>query len=113
LSKERFAVLLLDVKNRLFGTQIITIGTATQTLACPREIFKEALRQGAIRIIIAHNHPSGNIEPSQDDLSITAQLLKGAQFLNMPILDHLILGNGTWCSLRKLTDLWEQYPQND
>jgi DNA repair protein RadC len=63
-SQERFAVLLLDVKNRLLGTQVITIGTATETLAHPREIFREAIRQGATRLIVAHNHPSGNVEPA-------------------------------------------------
>jgi len=110
---ERFAVLLLDVKNRLLGTQVITIGTATETLAHPREIFREVIRQGATRLIVAHNHPSGNLEPSQDDIELTRQLLTGAQFLSIPLLDHLILGNGEHLSLRQTTNLWEDYPQGD
>ncbi len=112
-SQERFAVLLLDVKNRLMGTQVITIGTATETLAHPREIFREVIRQGATRVIIAHNHPSGNVEPSQEDISLTKQLLIAAQFLNIPLLDHLILGNGDHLSLRETTSLWDEYPQGD
>jgi DNA repair protein RadC len=112
-TQERFAVLLLDVKHRLMGTQVITIGTATETLAHPRDIFREVLRQGATRVIIAHNHPSGNVEPSPEDLSLTRQLLAGAQFLSIPLLDHLILGNGTFCSLRQTTGLWSEYPQED
>lgn len=112
-SQERFAVLLLDVKNRLLGTQVITIGTATETLAPPREIFREVIRQGATRLIVAHNHPSGNIEPSSEDIELTRQLLAGAAFLGIPLLDHLILGNGNHQSLREITTLWEECPQGD
>ena len=112
-SQERFAVLLLDVKNRLIGTQVITIGTATETLAPPSEIFRAVIRQGATRVIVAHNHPSGNVEPSPQDIDLTRQLLAGAQFLGIPLLDHLILGNGNHQSLREITTLWEEYPQGD
>jgi DNA repair protein RadC len=111
--QEHFAVLLLDVKNRLIGTQVITIGTATETLASPREIFREIIRQGATRVIVAHNHPSGNVEPSPQDIDLTRQLLAGAQFLDIPLLDHLILGNGNHQSLREITSLWDEYPQAD
>ncbi|MCD8486007.1 DNA repair protein RadC [Oscillatoria amoena NRMC-F 0135] len=111
--QERFAVVLLDVKNRLLGTKVITIGTATETLAHPRDIFREVIRQGATRAIIAHNHPSGSVEPSSEDISLTQQLLCGAQILSIPLLDHLILGNGDYRSLRQTTQLWEEYPQGD
>lgn len=112
-SQERFAVLMLDVKHRLLGTRTITIGTATETLAHPRDIFREVIRQGATRVIIAHNHPSGSVEPSPEDITLTRQLLSGAQFLGIPILDHLILGNGDYRSLRQTTPLWEECPQGD
>lgn len=112
-SQERFAVVLLDVKHRVIGTQIISIGTATETLAHPREIFREAIRQGATRLIIAHNHPSGSVDPSPEDIALTRQLLAGADLLSIPILDHLILGNGTFTSLRQTTSLWEECPQSD
>lgn len=112
-AQERFAVLLLDVKNRFLGTQVISIGTATETLASPREIFREVIRQGATRAIVAHNHPSGNVEPSPQDIELTRQLLAGAQLLGIPLLDHLILGNGNHQSLREVTNLWEEYPQGE
>ncbi|HEY9815496.1 MAG TPA: DNA repair protein RadC [Candidatus Obscuribacterales bacterium] len=112
-SQERFAVVLLDVKNRLIGTQVITIGTATETLAHPREIFREVIRQGATRLIVAHNHPSGSVDPSPEDLYLTRQLLEAGQLLGVPLLDHLILGNGTHASLRQLTPLWHELPQGD
>jgi DNA repair protein RadC len=108
-SQEKFAVLLLDAKNRLLGTQVITIGTATETLACPRDIFRESLKQGAIATIVAHNHPSGNTEPSDADLDLTRQLLQGGRILSVPILDHLIVGRGgDFCSLRQTTNLWDE-----
>ncbi|MGD1807549.1 RadC family protein [Dapis sp. BLCC M126] len=112
-TQEKFAVLLLDVNNRLLGTQVITIGTATETLAHPREIFREVIRQGASRVIISHNHPSGNVEPSPEDINLTKQLLAGAQILAIPLLDHIIMGNGEHSSLRQTTNLWEEYPQGD
>jgi DNA repair protein RadC len=111
--QERFAVVVLDTKNCLISTQVITIGTATETLAHPREIFREAIRQGGTKMIISHNHPSGNVEPSPEDITLTEQLLQGAQYLGIPLLDHLILGNGNYQSLRQITALWEKYPQGD
>jgi DNA repair protein RadC len=111
--EERFAILLLDVKHRLLGTQVLTIGTATETLAHPREIFRSVLRQGGTRLIVAHNHPSGNVDPSPQDIALTRQLLQGAQYLDIPLLDHLILGDGNFCSLRQTTSLWDDHPQGD
>ncbi|MBD0269044.1 MAG: DNA repair protein RadC [Cyanobacteria bacterium Co-bin8] len=110
-AQERFAVLLLDIKHRLLGTKVITIGTATETLAHPREIFREVIRQGAVRCIVAHNHPSGSLEPSPEDINLTRQLLSGAQVLGVPVLDHLIIGNGDFRSLRQTTALWQECPQ--
>lgn len=112
-AQERFAVLMLDVKNRLIANKVITIGTATETLAHPREIFREVIRAGATRLIVAHNHPTGHVEPSEEDISLTRQLLAGAQLLSIPLLDHLILGNGNYQSLRQNTTLWDEYPQDD
>lgn len=106
--QERFAVLLLDVKHRIIGSKVISIGTATETLAHPRDIFREAIKRGATRVIVAHNHPSGSLEPSGEDISLTRQLLKGAHILGIPLLDHLILGNGDWASIRQRSDLWTE-----
>jgi DNA repair protein RadC len=112
-SQERFAVLLLDVKHKLIGTQVVSIGTATETLAHPRDIFREVIRHGAVRLIVAHNHPSGNVDPSPEDIALTRQLLQGAQILGIPLLDHLILGHGNHLSLRQATNLWKEHPQGD
>lgn len=112
-NQERFAIVLLDVKNQLIGTKVITVGTATETLVHPREIFREVIKQSATKLIIGHNHPSGNLDPSQEDIFLTEQLLQGAQYLDIPLLDHLILGNGNYQSLRQITPLWEKYPQKE
>ena len=112
-TQERFAILLLDVKHRLLGKRLISIGTATETLAHPREIFREVIRQGGLRTIVAHNHPSGAVEPSPEDILLTRQLLQAGQILGIPLLDHLILGNGNYASLRQTTTLWQEAPQGD
>ncbi|WP_110987551.1 RadC family protein [Acaryochloris thomasi] len=112
-TQERFAVVLLDIKHRLLGTHVISIGTATETIAHPRDIFREVIRQGATRVIVAHNHPSGSIDPSHEDVELTRQLLAAAQLLGIPLLDHLILGNGEYSSLRQTTLLWDECPQGD
>ena len=110
-SQERLAVVMLDNKNRIIAQRIITIGTATETIAHPRDIFREVLKSGAVRVIIAHNHPSGNTNPSPEDINLTRQLLEGARMLCIPLLDHLILGNGTFSSIRELSTLWQEIPQ--
>ena len=107
-TQERFAIALLDVKHRLLGTKIISLGTATETLAHPREIFREVIKHGATRVIVAHNHPSGILDASDADLELTRQLLMGANILGIPLLDHLILGNGDFLSLRQTTELWNR-----
>ncbi|MCM1982797.1 RadC family protein [Lyngbya confervoides] len=105
--RERFAVLFLDIKHRIMGKKVVSIGTATETLANPREIFREVIRQGATRMIVAHNHPSGSLEASVEDLDLTRQLLQGSKLLEIPLLDHLILGQGEFVSLRQTTSLWD------
>lgn len=107
-SQERFAVLMLDIRHRLLGMKVITIGTATETLAPPRDIFREIMRHGAMRCIVAHNHPSGSLDPSPEDLALTRQLIKGGQLLDVPVLDHLIIGNGDYRSLRQTTSIWQE-----
>lgn len=110
--KEHFAIAVLDIRHRLLGIKVITVGTATETLAHPREIFREVIRHGGQRCIVAHNHPSGNLKPSPEDLALTRKLLQAAQTLAMPLLDHLILGVNDYQSLRETTNLWDETPQD-
>ncbi len=106
--QERFAVLLLNIKHQLLGQQLIAIGSGNQTCVQPPDVFREAIRQNAARLILAHNHPSGNLTPSPEDIALTKQLLDAGQLLMLPVLDHLILGNGDFLSLRTTTTLWSE-----
>ena len=90
---EVFYVLLLDAQNRVRGLQEVTRGTLNSTLVHPREVFRLAIMHGAAGLIVAHNHPSGDPAPSADDKAITAKLVEAGRLLDMPIYDHVIVGD--------------------
>jgi DNA repair protein RadC len=103
---EQFAVLLLDIKNRLIAKQTISTGTLDETIAVPRDVFRLAVKMNAANIIVGHNHPSGESLPSPEDLSLTKGLIKAGETLGIPVLDHLIVSEGNFTSLRRTTELW-------
>jgi DNA repair protein RadC len=108
---EHFAVLMVNVRHQVLGFEAISVGGLSETLAHPREIFQAALRFGASRIFVGHNHPGGSTEPSPEDLMLTRQILKAAQVMGIPVLDHLIVAGTEWRSLRESTGLWAELPQ--
>ena len=89
--QEYFVCLTLDGANRLIAKRIITIGTLTASLVHPREVFADAITDRAASIIVAHNHPSGNLEPSDADLSVTERLTKAGELLGVLLVDHIIV----------------------
>lgn len=93
-AKEHFFVVSFDSQNRFLGLDIVSIGTLNANLAHPRETFETAIRRHATKIIIVHNHPSGNTEPSKEDLEITKQLQDAGKIMDIEVLDHLIIGEG-------------------
>jgi DNA repair protein RadC len=95
LEVEKFWVLCLNRKNRLLRRVEITSGTATNSLVHPREVFREAIREGAAALICAHNHPSGDPAPSAADIQVTRQLREAAKTVCIDLLDHVILGSKT------------------
>ena len=97
--KEMFFALLLDSKNRLLRDEVVSIGTLTASLVHPREVFRPAIRESAASILVAHNHPSGDPSPSAEDLDVTARLRSAGELIGIPVLDHVILGAGTYTSL--------------
>ncbi|MEO1792684.1 MAG: DNA repair protein RadC [Cyanobacteria bacterium J06629_19] len=105
-SVEKLAVLALDVKHRVLSMRVISSGTATETCAHPRDIFRWLIQVGGTRCIVAHNHPSGSLEPSREDLHLTRQLLDAGKVLGVPVLDHLIVSGGEYASIRQSTCLW-------
>jgi len=96
--EEHFYVLMLDTKNKIIGEQLISKGILDSSIIHPREVFKPAIRNSASKIILVHNHPSGNPEPSREDLAITEKLLESGDQIDIKVLDHVIIGNGSWWS---------------
>ena len=92
LGVEKFWVLCLNRKNRLVKRIEITSGTATAALAHPREVFRAAIREAASAVVCVHNHPSGDPEPSEEDLSITRRLVEVGELVGIGVLDHVIVG---------------------
>lgn len=98
--REHFVAVLLDAKNRILKVATIHIGTLTMSVVGPREVFREAVREGASSLVVAHNHPSGDPTPSPEDLEVTARLVEVGSALDIPLHDHVILGDPDWVSLR-------------
>lgn len=101
-SREQFRILFLDKKNGLIADEIHQTGTVDHTPVYPREVVKRALELAASSIILVHNHPSGNPEPSHQDVAMTMKLMEVARSLNITILDHLIIGRNGHASLKSL-----------
>ena len=97
---EEFWAILLDAKNRASGLAQISVGCLTWSVVHPREVFGPAVRMGAGAIIVAHNHPSGDPEPSAQDIEVTKRLAAAGELLGIPLLDHLICGDGSFVGLR-------------
>lgn len=99
--REIVSVLLLDARNRIIGANLVSVGTLDKSIVDPREVFKAAILANAAAILIIHNHPSGDPSPSRDDVVLTARLVEAGKFLGIRVLDHIILGEGTYASLKE------------
>ena len=98
---ETFGVLALDVRHRLKHEAVISVGCLTSSLVHPREVFKEGVASRAAALILFHNHPSGDPEPSAEDVSITRRLASAGTLMGIEVLDHVILGAGRFVSLKE------------
>ncbi|MFH1392320.1 MAG: DNA repair protein RadC [bacterium] len=103
-NKEQFRGLYLNARNKVIYDEVISIGTLTANLIHPREVFQPAIEFSAAAIILAHNHPSGDPEPSEDDLRITKELIQAGRIMDINILDHIIIGKNKYVSLRDLIE---------
>ena len=99
---ECFAVIFLNTRRRVKGHQILTIGTMDTTLIHPRETFRTAIISAAAALVLMHNHPSGEPQPSEADIKVTRDLIRAGQLLKIDVLDHVIIGAHRHCSLREL-----------
>ncbi|RKD33200.1 RadC family protein [Thermohalobacter berrensis] len=101
LKKEFFKIIMLDVKNYIITIEDISIGSLSSSIVHPREVFKNAIKRSSSSIILIHNHPSGDPSPSKEDISITKRLVEGGKILGINVLDHIIIGNGKYISLKE------------
>jgi DNA repair protein RadC len=92
--RENFIAVLLNTKNEVIGSPVISVGTVSEALVHPREVFKPAVRASAASVILAHNHPTGRVEPSRQDREVTRRLVEASGILGIDLLDHVIIGDG-------------------
>ena len=98
--RETVMALYLDGRHRLLMLHEVSVGTATASLIHPREVFGPALRVGACAVVVAHNHPSGDPEPSSEDRGVTERLFAAGELVGVPLLDHIVVGGASFVSLR-------------
>jgi len=99
IEKELFVVFYLDTKNNIIAREIISIGTLNSAIIHPREVFRNAIVRNCNSIILSHNHPSGDVEPSQEDITITKRLKEAGEVIGIKVLDHVIVGDKLFNSI--------------
>lgn len=99
--KEIFKVVLLNTKNEIITDVDISMGTLNSSLVHPREVFREAIIRSSNKIILLHNHPSGNAEPSKEDKSVTNRLKECGELIGIEVIDHIIIGDGIYFSFKE------------
>lgn len=99
--REHFAVLLLNAKNHILALKTISVGTLTSSVVHPREVFQAAIEQSAASVILVHNHPSGDPAPSGEDLAVTRRMVEAGGIMDIPVLDHVIVGYDKFISLKE------------
>ena len=99
--KEHFMVMLLNTKNHVLATPIISIGSLNASIVHPREVFREAITYSAASVILIHNHPSGDPTPSQEDKLVTSKLVQAGTLMDITVLDHIIIGDSKYISIKE------------
>jgi DNA repair protein RadC len=101
LSKEHFKIAILDTKNQILSIENISVGTLNASIVHPRDVFKIAIKKNANSIILIHNHPSGDTTPSNEDINITNRLIDAGNLIGIKVLDHIIIGDNMYLSLKE------------
>lgn len=99
--RERCVAALLDTRHRLLGTAVVSVGSIDHTFMAPREVYRDALVANATAVVLAHNHPSGDPEPSADDRAVTRRLAAAGDLVGVQLLDHLVVAGARWTSLAR------------
>lgn len=105
LKREEFRVILLNTKNSVISTELISIGSLNSSIVHPREVFNKAIKKNSASVILIHNHPSGNPSPSKEDLVITRRLMNAGDIIGIKVIDHIIIGHGKFYSLKENDDM--------
>ncbi len=100
-AKEHFKLILLNPRNKIIGISTISIGTLNASLVHPREVFKDAITHSAASVVLAHNHPSGDPEPSEDDITITKRLIEAGKILGIEVTDHVVISKSGFFSFKE------------
>jgi DNA repair protein RadC len=98
---EQFGLLMLDTRHRVIRTAVLTVGSLDGTAVQPREVFRQALMASASAVVMFHNHPSGDPQPSGEDVDVTRRMVAAGQLMGIQVIDHVILGDGRYCSLKE------------
>jgi DNA repair protein RadC len=98
--KEQFYALFLNTKNQIIGEELISVGTLNTSIIHPREVFNPAIKASANSLILIHNHPSGDVKPSKDDIEITKKLENAGSLLGISVVDHVIVGKNSYLSFK-------------
>ncbi len=101
LKKENFRMIALNTKNHVLAVETISVGNLNSSIVHPRELFREAIRHSAAGIILVHNHPSGDTDPSPEDIQITQRIVDAGRIMGIEVLDHLIVGGNGYLSFRE------------
>jgi len=100
-NKEHFLCLYLNARNQVIHSETISIGSLSASIVHPREVFRAAITHSAAGIVLAHNHPSGDVSPSRDDIDLTRRLVRAGEIMGIDILDHIIIGQDEFLSMKE------------
>lgn len=98
---EQFGLLMLDTRHRVIRTAVLTVGSLDGTAVQPREVFRQALMASAAAVVLFHNHPSGDPQPSGEDVELTRRMVAAGLLMGVQVIDHVVLGDGRYCSLQE------------
>ncbi|MFZ3076424.1 MAG: DNA repair protein RadC, partial [Psychrobacter glacincola] len=101
LDREQFRTVLLNTKNQVLETEVVSVGSLNSSIVHPREVFKNPIKKSAAALILVHNHPSGDPTPSREDIEVTKRLTEAGKILGIDILDHIIIGDNRYSSLKE------------
>lgn len=106
LDREHFRIVMLNTRNQVLAVESVAVGSLNAAIVHPREIFKAAISRSAAAVVLVHNHPSGDPTPSQDDIQITRRLVDAGRLLGIEVLDHVVIGDNRYLSLRTTRTDW-------